>query len=85
MSVTSAKGRVLKGVVVSSKNHKTITVLVQRRVQHPLFGKFISRSKKYAVHDENNVYKVGDIVNFRECPPRSKTKTWEVLVSENVK
>ena len=71
--------RIIQGVVVSDKMDKTITVKVQRRIKHPLYKKFINRSKKYAAHDENNSYKLGDTVNIRECRPISKRKKWEVL------
>jgi len=71
--------RVLHGVVVSDKMNKTITVMVQRRVIHPVYKKFIVRSKKYAAHDEENKYKIGDAVSIRECRPRSKRKRWEVV------
>jgi|SRR5690242_1937635 small subunit ribosomal protein S17 len=74
--------RVLTGRVVSDKMDKTITVLVERRVMHPLYKKFIRRSKKYAAHDEANVCKVGDTVRIVECPPISKRKTW-TLVERN--
>ncbi len=71
--------RILQGVVVSDKMEKTITVKVERRVMHPLYKKFIKRSKKYAAHDENNVCKTGDLVSIRECRPLSKNKRWEVV------
>ena len=71
--------RVLKGKVVSSKNNKTIVVQVERKFQHPFFGKVIKRSKKYHAHDENNKFKEGDIVQITECAPVSKKKTWEVM------
>jgi small subunit ribosomal protein S17 len=58
---------------------KTITVLVDRRIMHPLYKKFLRRSKKYAAHDEENVCKVGDMVRIIECPPISKRKTWTVI------
>jgi small subunit ribosomal protein S17 len=58
---------------------KTVTVKVERRFKHPLYKKFIRRSKKYAAHDENNVVKIGDMVKIRECRPISKRKTWEVV------
>jgi small subunit ribosomal protein S17 len=70
--------RVLKGKVVSSKNNKTIVVQVERKFQHPFFGKVIKRSKKYHAHDENNKFKEGDTVEITECAPISKKKTWEV-------
>jgi small subunit ribosomal protein S17 len=68
--------RVLTGRVTSDKMDKTITVLVDRRVMHPLYKKFIRRSKKYAAHDEANICKIGDMVRIEECPPISKRKTW---------
>ena len=71
--------RVLQGVVVSDKGDKTITVLVERRVMHPVYKKFIKQSKKYRAHDEANSCHVGDKVRIRECRPISKTKTWEVV------
>jgi len=71
--------RILQGVVVSDKTEKTVTVKVERRVMHPLYKKFIKRSKKYAAHDEENVCKVGDLVSIRECRPISKSKRWEVV------
>jgi small subunit ribosomal protein S17 len=74
--------RVLTGRVTSDKMNKTITVLVDRRVMHPLYKKFIRKSKKYAAHDEENVCKVGDMVRIVECAPISKRKTW-TLVERN--
>ena len=71
--------RVLTGRVTSDKMDKTITVLVDRRVMHPLYKKFIRRSKKYAAHDETNECKTGDMVRIIECPPISKRKTWTVI------
>jgi small subunit ribosomal protein S17 len=71
--------RVLTGRVTSDKMDKTITVLVDRRVMHPLYKKFIRRSKKYAVHDEENICKVGDSVRIIECPPISKRKAWRLI------
>ncbi len=71
--------RVLTGRVVSDKTDKTVTVLVERRVMHPLYKKFIRRSKKYAAHDETNLCKEGDMVAIEECRPISKTKTWFVV------
>jgi small subunit ribosomal protein S17 len=69
----------MQGVVVSDKMDKTVTVKVERRIMHPLYKKFIRRSKKYAAHDEANACKVGDMVSIRECKPISKRKKWEVL------
>jgi small subunit ribosomal protein S17 len=74
--------RILQGTVVSDKNDKTVVVSVERRVMHPIYKKFIRRSKKYHAHDAENRFKVGDVVRIRECRPISKNKTWEVLVEE---
>ena len=71
--------RVLTGRVTSDKMDKTVTVLVDRRVMHPLYKKFIRRSKKYAAHDEANLCKAGDTVRIEECRPISKRKTWQVI------
>ena len=71
--------RVLQGVIVSDKADKTVTVLVKRRVMHPLYKKYITRSKKYHAHDEQNRCKIGEKVRIEECRPISKTKTWNVL------
>jgi len=72
--------RILQGVVTSDKMDKTVVVRVERRVMHPIYKKFIRRSKKYHAHDENNSFKAGDTVRIRECRPLSKTKCWEVIV-----
>ncbi len=71
--------RVMQGVVVSDKADKTILVKIERRIMHPLYKKFILRSKKFAVHDESNAKKVGDVVKIRTCRPRSRRKHWEVV------
>ena len=71
--------RVLQGKVVSNKCDKTITVNVERRVMHPLYHKIITKTKKYAAHDEGNVCQEGQIVKIRECRPYSKSKSWEVV------
>lgn len=71
--------RTISGKVISDKMDKTVTVLVERRLMHPLYGKFITRSKKYHAHDEVNQYSVGDIVLLEECRPLSKTKNWKVI------
>lgn len=71
--------RVLQGVVISDKMDKTVTVKVERRFKHPLYKKYIRKSKKYAAHDEGNEIKVGDVVKIRECRPLSKRKTWEII------
>ena len=74
--------RILTGTVVSSNTNKTIVVKVTRRVQHKLYKKIISQSKKYHAHDENNTFKVGDNVKIIESKPISKLKSWTVI-SEN--
>ncbi len=71
--------RKLTGRVVSDKMNKTVTVLVERKVKHPLYGKFIRRSKKYHAHDENNEFHPGDLVLIEETRPMSRTKTWKVV------
>ncbi len=70
--------RALTGRVVSDKMNKTVTVLIERRVRHPLLGKIVTRSKKYHAHAETNEYKVGDVVMIEESRPISKTKSWTV-------
>ncbi len=71
--------RVLQGTVVSSAGDKTVVVRVERRLKHPVYKKFIRRSKKYPAHDPENRCKPGDVVRIRESRPYSKTKTWEVV------
>jgi small subunit ribosomal protein S17 len=66
------------GVVVSDKADKTVSVKVERKFTHPLYGKVMTRSKKYATHDENNEFKTGDVVEIVSVRPISKTKTWKV-------
>jgi small subunit ribosomal protein S17 len=70
--------RTLTGTVVSDKMNKTVTVLVERRVMHPVLGKVVRRSKKYHAHSENNEFKTGDTVQIEETRPVSKTKAWTV-------
>ncbi len=70
--------RILTGRVVSDKMDKTVTVLIERRVTHPLIGKVITRSKKYHAHDEKNEFHEGDLVMIEETRPISKTKAWRV-------
>ena len=70
--------RTLVGRVVSDKMNKTVTVLVERRVKHPVIGKYITRSKKFHAHSENNEFKMGDTVEIEETAPVSKTKAWKV-------
>ncbi|MEO5784014.1 MAG: 30S ribosomal protein S17 [Casimicrobiaceae bacterium] len=66
------------GRVVSDKMDKTVTVLVERRVKHPLYGKVVTKSNKYHAHDETNEYKVGDLVEIEACRKIAKTKAWRV-------
>jgi len=77
MSATSLK-RTLTGTVVSDKMNKTVTVLVERKVKHPVLGKIVSVSKKYHAHDENDEFHQGDVVMIEECRPLAKTKSWRV-------
>lgn len=72
-------GKILTGTVVSDKMQKTVVVLVKRFVKHPKYGKYISSSKKYKAHDEQNQFKVGDKVSIRETRPLSKDKCFEVI------
>lgn len=71
--------RTFEGKVISDKMNKSIVVLVERRVQHPKYGKFVKRSTKIHAHDSENQCRVGDIVVIKECKPISKTKAWELL------
>ena len=73
--------RILTGVVTSDKANKTITVKIERKVKHPLYGKVIKRATKVHAHDENNDASIGDVVSVKECRPISKNKTW-ILVSD---
>ena len=79
----STNPRILTGVVTSNKADKTITVKIERKVKHPLYGKVVKRASKVHAHDENNSASIGDIVSVKECRPISKTKTW-VLVSDEI-
>jgi len=74
--------RILTGVVTSNKADKTITVQIERKVKHPLYGKIIKRSTKVHAHDEEKYASIGDVVTVKECKPFSKTKTW-ILVNDN--
>ncbi len=71
--------RIMQGLVVSDKMDKTVVVNVERKFPHPLYKKYIKRSKRYHVHDETNTHKVGDTVSIQECRPFSKTKRWEIV------
>ncbi|WVH08777.1 MAG: SSU ribosomal protein S17p [Fluviibacter phosphoraccumulans EoVTN8] len=78
MTDKTGMNRTLVGRVVSDKMQETATVLVERRVKHPMYGKVITRSKKYHAHNANNDAKMGDLVQIVECRPMSRTKTWQV-------
>ena len=79
MTEQSDSNRTMTGRVISNKMDKTITVLVERRVKHPLYGKFIKRSTKVHAHDAENQCRIGDTVTLEQCRPLSKTKAWRVL------
>lgn len=79
MSDETTSNRILTGRVVSSAMDKTITVLVERRVKHPLYGKFMRRSTKIHAHDEANACGEGDLVRVEQCRPLSKTKSWRLI------
>lgn len=84
--MSNDRGRTLEGVIVSDKRQQTIAVEVVRHVKHPLYDKYVVRSKKFHAHDAENQGKVGDKVRIRECRPVSKTKTWvldEILEKAN--
>jgi small subunit ribosomal protein S17 len=78
MSEAQKNTRTLVGKVVSDKRAKTVTVLVERRVKHELYGKIVTQSRKYHAHDENSEFKLGDVVEIAESRPLSKTKSWVV-------
>ena len=71
--------RILTGKVTSNSADKTITVVVERKRMHPMYKKFVTKSKKFAAHDSENKFKVGDVVNIKECVPISKSKRFEVI------
>jgi small subunit ribosomal protein S17 len=77
--MSEAKIRTLQGRVVSDKMDKSITVLIERRVKHPIYGKFMTRSTKLKAHDETNQCNEGDVVTIRECAPISKSKAWTLV------
>jgi small subunit ribosomal protein S17 len=80
MTMAEAKTRrTLTGRVVSDKMQKTVTVLIERRVTHPLYGKVVTRSKRYHAHDENGEFHEGDLVTIEECRPISSSKAWRVV------
>ena len=71
--------RILTGKVTSNKADKTITVIVERKIMHPMYKKFVTKSKKFSAHDSENKFKVGDVVSIKECIPISKNKRFEVI------
>jgi small subunit ribosomal protein S17 len=75
-------GRTVKGQVSSNKMDKTITVVVERKVMHPLYGKVVRRSTKFHAHDEANECQIGDVVTIEQCRPISKSKSWKLLKIE---
>jgi small subunit ribosomal protein S17 len=79
MNTTETQLRTIEGRVVSNKMDKTVTVLVERQVKHPLYGKYIRRSSKLHAHDDANVCREGDVVRVTECRPISKSKNWRVV------
>ena len=81
IEATKKRGRSFQGKVVNNRMHKTLSVLVERKVKHPVLGKYLLRSKKYSVHHETGDFSIGDTIAIRECKPVSKTKAWEVVGS----
>lgn len=79
MSGTEKRTRTVTGKVVSNKMDKTITVMIERRVKHPVYGKYITRSSKVHAHDENNQCSIGDTVTVAETRPISKSKSWKLM------
>ncbi len=79
MSDVSTTQRAVEGRVVSTKMQKSVTVVIERQLQHGLYGKLLRRSTKVHAHDENNECREGDLVRIRECRPLSKTKNWQVV------
>ena len=79
MEAKKSNKKTFTGIVVSDKMDKTVTVKVERRFKHPLYKKYIRKSKKYAAHDESNNCKIGEVVSIRECRPLSKRKKWEIV------
>ena len=71
--------RILQGKVVGTESNKTVVVYVERFFKHPLYKKYIKKSKRYHAHDENNISKLGESIKIQECPPKSKLKKWEII------
>jgi small subunit ribosomal protein S17 len=87
MNEIKTSNRTITGKVVSNKMQKTITVLIERKVKHPVYGKYITRSTKIHAHDETNQCSIGDVVTIQQTRPLSKTKSWRlvsVLEHENI-
>ena len=82
--MASSNPRLLSGVVISDKADKTITVKVERKVRHPLYGKIMKRTTKVHAHDESNDASIGDIVTVKECRPISKSKTWVLVINQEI-
>ena len=82
--MASSNPRLLTGVVISDKADKTITVKVERKVRHPLYGKIMKRTTKVHAHDESNAASTGDIVTVKECRPISKSKTWVLVTDQEI-
>lgn len=82
MTEQSVIARTKTGRVISDKMNKTITVLIERRVKHPIYGKYVTKSSKLKAHDENNECRIGDLVTVKEVRPLSKTKTWALVKVE---
>jgi small subunit ribosomal protein S17 len=79
MTQVEKRARTISGKVVSNKMDKSITVLIERRVKHPVYGKYVSKSSKVHAHDANNECNIGDVVTVKEVRPISKTKTWSLV------
>ncbi len=79
MSETNEAGRTVTCKVISNKMNKSATVMIERKVKHPVYGKYIRRSTKLHIHDEENVCQEGDIVTIEQCRPLSKTKSWRLV------
>ena len=86
MNLENQSTRTLQGQIVSNKMHKTVVVLIVRKVKHPIYGKYVKRTKRLFAHDENNQCQEGDTVLIQECRPLSKNKTWIVkeIIEKNV-